>query len=122
MAEVLTSDLNHDGKIVAKRGEKLPSGLKGVDADHLRELGVLRNTEDFRFEPEGGRKMPEGLGNSMSLNAVDALEQRIEAASADPEQEKLLELSHAGKPLDLDDGKAAKAAEKEAAKEEAEDK
>ena|SRR5688572_12559232 len=95
MAEVLTSDLHHDGEVVAERGDKLPKSFNG-DADALREMGVLRPEEEFRFEPEGGVKLPEGLGNSMSGNATKALEARLHAESEDPNQEKINEASASG--------------------------
>lgn len=131
MAEILTSDLvyGNDAEFgangamtkapsMAKRGEALPKGYEGPpSADELREMGVLVDREEFMrrggFEPEGGRQLPESLGNSWSGNAVKAAQARALGEQADENQAELNEKSRAGEPLDLGEGE--KANKKEAA-------
>jgi len=116
MGEVLTSDLLYGGNLAAdavargegeqpklvRRGDPLPKDYEGPPSeDELRDMGILVDEQKLAasggFEPEGGRKLPESAGMSISSLARRQQELRAQAIEADPDQAKLIEASEQGK-------------------------
>jgi hypothetical protein len=56
------------------------------------------------FEPQGGVKLPENLGQSLSSLNLRQAELRRLAEENDDNQTELTELSNSGQALDLDEG------------------
>lgn len=132
MGEILTSDLVYGGNMgpdavangtmeqpkTVSRGEALPKDYEGPPSkDELRELGVLVDEDQFYrlggFEPQGGRALPQGLGQSHSSLSQRQAALRAHAEDMDENQAKLNEASEQGRSaeeaMDTKEPKASKA-------------